>query len=303
MKKIVLDINELKTLYESGLHIEKIALHFNCSRPIINRYIKENNFIKRKRAKKSFQKRFKYNFNQDYFKQIDTPDKAYFLGLLYADGCNTRYGLSIGLQESDKNILELLKNYINYTGSIFIKPQKNYKNMAVLDIKSIELSNQLSNLGCIPAKSLTLKFPTEEQVPTHLIHHFMRGYFDGDGCLGHYKKGCVFEVLGTYSFVEEFQKILIKKCGLNKVRLFQTKNRITTNLSYAGTLQVIKIRDYLYRDCGDLYLKRKKEKFDSVRKFEFQNTKKCNFCDRFCSYNGVCSKHYQQIRTHGRVIN
>jgi intein/homing endonuclease len=43
--------------------------------------------------------------------------------------------------------------------------------------------NTLNNLGCIPKKSLRLEFPNENIFKSKdLIRHFIRGYFDGDGC-------------------------------------------------------------------------------------------------------------------------
>ena len=33
----------------------------------------------------------KYVYNKDYFEKINTSEKAYWLGFLYADGCITRF--------------------------------------------------------------------------------------------------------------------------------------------------------------------------------------------------------------------
>lgn len=30
----------------------------------------------------------KYTVNENYFQSLDSPEKAYILGFLYADGCN-----------------------------------------------------------------------------------------------------------------------------------------------------------------------------------------------------------------------
>lgn len=46
---------------------------------------------------------------------------------------------------------------------------------------SRELALDLKNKGCYQGKSLTLTFPSKDIVPEHLIRHFIRGYFDGDG--------------------------------------------------------------------------------------------------------------------------
>lgn len=50
------------------------------------------------------------------------------------------------------------------------------------------MANDLINLGCIPRKTLVLKFPNESTVPKQLIKHFIRGYMDGDGCISTYYK-------------------------------------------------------------------------------------------------------------------
>lgn len=61
----------------------------------------------------------KYTFNRDYFERIDSKDKAYFLGLLYADGCNSisttqrHCTIILNLQEKDKDILNVFNKYIN----------------------------------------------------------------------------------------------------------------------------------------------------------------------------------------------
>lgn len=50
-------------------------------------------------------------------------------------------------------------------------------------VTNYHLWNTLNNYGCIPNKSLTLKFPDESIFKSKdLIRHFIRGYFDGDGC-------------------------------------------------------------------------------------------------------------------------
>lgn len=55
--------------------------------------------------------------------------------------------------------------------------------MVIQSLRSQKTVDDLKQLGCIERKSLILKFPTEEQVPFDLLHHFIRGYFDGDGSI------------------------------------------------------------------------------------------------------------------------
>lgn len=125
-----------------------------------------------------------HSLNEDYFEKIDSEDKAYFLGLIYADGCVFRNCLKISLQEEDGYILGVLKDKLNYGGAISkVNPkiETSHKPQSSLQIGSKKLVSDLNKLGCIARKSLVLEFPTNKQVPRHLIFHFIRGCFDGDG--------------------------------------------------------------------------------------------------------------------------
>jgi len=128
----------------------------------------------------------KNNFNQDYFKVIDTEDKAYFLGLLYADGnvYMKRNRVQITLANEDSYMLDKFSEVTESTAKLYNDRGKYSK--VILESKI--LCEDIIKLGCFPNKSLTLQFPTEEQVPNHLLHHFIRGYFDGDGHVSLHKK-------------------------------------------------------------------------------------------------------------------
>lgn len=72
----------------------------------------------------------KHTFNENYFEKIDAFDKAYFLGLLYADGSNclhptVKRAISISLQEEDAEILKLFSEYTQSTYPLIYKPPKN----------------------------------------------------------------------------------------------------------------------------------------------------------------------------------
>lgn len=142
-----------------------------------------------------------YPLNQKYFDIIDDEYKAYWLGLLYADGCNKddRGSWSIELQEQDKYLLDGLNKSLNCEKPLLFRDLKskkpNWSNSYTLEINSKYMCERLTELGCHPRKSLTLKFPTENQVPVHLLQHFIRGYIDGDGCIFYLKKENVYQFL------------------------------------------------------------------------------------------------------------
>jgi intein/homing endonuclease len=220
----------------------------------------------------------KYTLNEHYFDTIDTEAKAYFLGLMYADGCNVKDNndIVLALQERDKYILETFQKELGSNRPLrFIErnlQNPKWQNVYRLCITSLTLSNQLTKLGCMPNKTFLLKFPTEESIPSHLLRHFIRGYFDGDGCFStfikYYKhikddgyselKQYKVSFASTENFCQGVAKIMKKDndfyYGIRKV----TNGKIYT-LDIFGK-KTIEILDWLYLDAT-IYLERKYNKY------------------------------------------
>lgn len=80
------------------------------------------------------------------------------------------------------------------------------------------MCNDLISHGCVPNKSLILKPP---KIDNELINHFIRGYFDGDGCVSFNSKTKVYAVciLGTKEILEYIilhsgiKNVSITRCG------------------------------------------------------------------------------------------
>lgn len=218
-------------------------------------------------------RKYKYSCNENYFETIDTPDKAYFLGLLYADGYNkTTQGFTITLQEEDRDILEKFKKYIEFEGNLYHKTVENRKPTYELNIGNKKLSEDLIRVGCGPCKSLTLQFPTEEQVPKYLLSHFIRGYLDGDGCVSIEKRSCSTKIVLclTEQFGVELQKILNEKFNIHSLITKQSKIHV---LSMGGRLQCVKFLDWLYQDAEELKLQRKYEKYLLAKSYQPKRTR------------------------------
>lgn len=205
----------------------------------------------------------KYSVNEHYFDSIDTEEKSYFLGLIASDGCVTEENkMLLSLQERDSFILDRLKNNLGYNGPIYhLKPVKQtHQPQRRLQIRNKILCRSLNTLGIFPRKSLNMKFPDDGIISDHLIHHFIRGYFDGDGCIRISKDVLMYKMVGTKEFLERVQNILIDRCSLPKTKLFQANpDKNTYELCYSGDKQCIRIYGFLYEDAT-LYLPRKKEK-------------------------------------------
>ena len=91
--------------YQKGNSQNKCAKLFNISQSQVGIILKRNTVTTRNISEGLR----KFKVNNDYFEKIDTKDKAYFLGLLIADGNNEVVGFRLQLKESDKHILETFK--------------------------------------------------------------------------------------------------------------------------------------------------------------------------------------------------
>ena len=150
-----------------------------------------------------------YSLDENVFAVIDTEEKAYWLGFLYADGyvSDAKNDKEIGLAEKDVAHLEKAKLFFNTDRPLHKKTKRMNEKEYVgykLTITSQKLKKDLIDKGCVNKKSLILKFPTKEQVPEALLPHFVRGYFDGDGSVTHANKGrqIAAEILGASDFID-----------------------------------------------------------------------------------------------------
>lgn len=199
-----------------------------------------------------------YKYNKNFFEIIDTEEKAYWLGFIAADG-NIRkdlHKMRIELNVQDKGHLEKFRTAIN--GNMPIKEWTRQKNRSCyIEVNSVKLCTDLLQYGITPNKSLTLDI-FFEKIPIELQHHFIRGYFDGDGSLNMYKKDGYeyweINFIGTKKFLTYIMNFFNKKhkistCGNNFRFNFKKGNDIKD------------ILDILYQDAT-IVLDRKKEKYD-----------------------------------------
>jgi hypothetical protein len=216
-------------------------------------------------------RRFLDNINETIFSIINTEEKAYWLGFLYADGnisksenkvngnITYKYNIEISLKESDREHLEKFRTFASIKNKVKVSKTnyKDYKRCRIM-VGNKKVWNDLNNIGCTPNKSLTLSFPNLSIFSDNtLIRHFIRGYFDGDGCISYCNKEhnrMMISILGTSEFLKELQNCLpVKK--LNKI----TKEKNHFNLAFSNKTGY-DICKYLYEN-STIYLDRKYNKY------------------------------------------
>lgn len=226
-----------------------------------------------------------YEVNSLFFKEIITEEQAYVFGFACADGYNDERFLKLTQTEPGLDIIPKIKKVMKSTHPIVETMSATNKKIYSLQINEVDLCKDLTNLGCIKAKSLILKFP-KDKIPEELMHHFIRGYFDGDGCvwIGKRKKMLIkdpkcktgkrekivqnvkFTITSSKNFIEELQDYLVEKLKFKKTKLNFSKakeSHLHCTMEYSGRKQMKTFYEYLYKDAT-IYMDWKKSKFEEI---------------------------------------
>jgi hypothetical protein len=205
--------------------------------------------------------------NDKYFEEIDTEHKAYWLGFLYADGYvrikHNGGQLKLKLSIKDRCHIEAFKNDIKSEHRIedsiefFKKNDKKYaSHYSVINIYNTKIINDLIKLGCVQNKTQKIRLPN---LNNGFINHFIRGYFDGDGCIHKQKNlpnSFAISIVSNNDFIEDIIEYL--KMG----HIYKQKNYSTLYITKIDDVK--KFKDFIYEN-STIYLKRKKEKFDLIQ--------------------------------------
>lgn len=227
-------------------NIKTLCEKTGCPQTSIRRYIKIfelNNMIEKyvyKRNKK---------LDEDYFETIDNEHKAYWLGMLVADGniddTGNKYCIRLTLKEEDEYLICALKKDLKSEATIY---KDKYKRNTIR-VWSKKMFNDLLKLGIVPKKTGKEVFPS---IPDNLIHHFVRGFFDGDGTIFTRKnrqrhKGTIGFCCQNEKFIQDLIYIINKKCGVlltynyHKGNVFESKTE-----SKEKCLNII---NFMYKDA------------------------------------------------------
>lgn len=213
-----------------------------------------------------------------YSNGITNEHEAYILGFLYADGFVTNkvkdryYSLGITLSMKDRAIIEEISKYIPFT----LKETTNKCNGDEYEtIKAqyfdVEFVQKIIKLGIVPNKTYQNCDSIFKNISEELKHHFIRGYFDGDGTINCRKDGryqCGFVSLNN-KLLQSIREYIINNTDLSLVNVRCEKGKYY-RLLYSGNPSCHKLMSLIYKD-STIFLKRKKEKFDSIPKYITSN--------------------------------
>jgi len=260
------DIDYVCTLYREGVSAKQLSDKFSISKRKILKWV-EDRGIRRSVAESSRIIELK----EHVFDKVETKAQAYWLGFFYADAYNSDRTFTISLSDKDhEHVIKIAK--------FFGIPEHKINcedGVSNLRIYSKHICSKMTALGCPRAKSFIIKYP--EWLDDKLHSHFIRGYFDGDGCLTfrQKQKEWKWSLVGTKEFVDYINTILYDKLGLTSTICYISKtNNNTYEMQTGGNEKIHTICDWLYKGSNsEITLKRKYEKY--LQLVEHQKNRKC----------------------------
>ena len=177
-----------------------------------------------------------YSLNDFYFSNLNDKS-AYYLGFIAADGHITNFEnkmnyLIINIIKSDEEILNRFKKDISYNGKIYFTPKKNGQDQSAIRICSNQIKKDINKYFNTNNKTYNLSWCKD--ISNELMINFIRGYFDGDGCVhfnsskGQYSAS----IVGTENFLLGLKKFYNE--NNNNCEGSIKNNGTYTNLYFSG---------------------------------------------------------------------
>ena len=212
-------------------------------------------------------------YKEDFFEKINSPEKAYVLGLIMTDGYIIRdySGFGIQLTKTDGYLLKKIALIIGARQGVSKivcdarrKTIPNARDMTRLSVYNRKIAEDLKMLGVIKNKSKNLRY--NKCVPKKYLSHFFRGLIDGDGCIGigkRYKSICCSLASASGGFINDLLGLKLPAALRLNTSYYSIPNKTIKKCKMyfarvsGGKKETIKFLRWLYKDKGDLYLRRK----------------------------------------------
>ncbi len=310
--------------YQSGMSAMEISDLYECSPETVLYTIRKNGLTVRRRGE------YKCANSNLFNPETITPVEASLLGWLFSDGnliCAAKNNYRISISSKDKQIIDQISAIMS--GVIY---HRETADLYLAILSSREIFDRLVNVyGCGPNKSLTINGDLlEKSLPEHLLSHFVRGYFEGDGSIGIYKdkssnkdKFCVSFTSGSQDFLVWLDKIISIKCKTKPKKIKKSSSGyggISYALTYQGILEIERVLDWMYKDIDCRLCLWRKAKLaaqlsdDAERSIKFACLTECarinivvppsitEFIDTLLLYTETCQNSKMAYEQLGRVV-
>lgn len=249
-------------LYVSGIPAYKIAEMLSIAKTTVLRWVPKE--LHREKTSPP-PPTYKYLRDAGFFDVIDTEAKAYYLGLIMSDGCiNARGCLSLELKAEDGYILLPLRELMSPASPIRVatrtRKHLGYTWTSTTHkwmLLAMPLVASLAKWGIVPNKTyLDLLLP---DIDPELMHHFIRGLFDGDGSVWLIDGKRHINFTGSYTLLCNLLEWLKAKAFLTtRAQVRRKSHQKDSVFSISKHSDIDLFANYIYRDCT-LCLSRKRD--------------------------------------------
>lgn len=248
-------IDYICNLYKMGVSAKKLGEKYSIDKRRVQRWVNERGNLRT--LEDSHRVKF---FNYHKMDEIDSASKAYWFGFFMADAYNADFinTFIISLKEEDYGHLVKLANFIDLDANSvkrYMAESSGKKYPACkLRIYSKHFCHNMTKLGCVRAKSLIVKYP---DILNKYDSHFIRGLFDGDGCLTRSGREWKWSIVSTKECLSEIKTRVNVDLNISKI-----SDKNTYVLITGGNRKVKKICEWMYEESDELIrLDRKYEKY------------------------------------------
>lgn len=274
---------EIVKAYLNGNSSVLISKNFNIAPTTVCKIIERNGYKMRSNKENSKI----YSFNKNYFQEIDSQEKAYWLGYMYADGyiCinNHQYVFGMSLAEKDEFVLHKFKKCLEATHPInkYVSTgygENTYFRLAITSEKTVK---DLIKHGVVAQKTNILKAPNIESL---YIPHFIRGYFDGDGCITNHLSSDGYtvyavKILGTLDILNYIKHFIESNTDIRINNFYKRKpEQLVSSLELGTNNQSRIFLDLLYENAT-IFLERKYQKYIELCNFNNISRSRKKFLD------------------------
>ena len=265
-KEEILDIIKL---YETKSQKE-IGEIYGLTSSYIGVILRKNNAPKHSKGRLNMSK---IPLDFDYFKIINSNQKAYWLGYLAADGYIDKSGGKTYLISKDKEIIEKFKfdvgsgHKVSERNNFDKRTNKTYRSYTV-QITNYLFTQNLCSFGVNQNKSDIFNFPN---INEKYYSYFIAGLFDGDGSVSFRttnKNLLRINLISSFETLTFIQNYLVNNVGINKIKMF----RITENKLNIWKMHLykdaVKFLDFIYQDNTFFYMKRKYDIYNNNKNNE-----------------------------------
>lgn len=248
-KKALLEFNK-------GKSIKEISIKYKISENALRNYLKNND---KKLISSSDQLRI---VKENPFK-MDCKNSKYWIGMICADGTIEKSGKKtkprVALFSKDYNTLKQFKEFLGYNVNINLQINKLYKTK----LYNIKFS-QPNTISFFNKMNLKSNKSLDLNPNINLCWNFIRGVFDGDGCIWFNNKGQKYVNIttGSLKFANKILQFLLDHKLKAKL---QIENKNNKNILYKVIIfnkKDIKLfYNFIYKDAK-YFMLRKKKKFN-----------------------------------------